>query len=415
MHYRQRAVCLALLCLSTVASAQIWSDTDKTPGKLLAEFKVATDGRPLCLPVTFKGKVYTFLVDTGTPYSTFDTSLESLLGEPRQTFEVKHPKTQKLYKSHIYYGPDATIGSQPMQRGGPVACVDLAEVREAIGIDIRGIVGMGFFRRYVLQVDFEKGKLRLRESDIAKHPDWGEAVALGTISPGLPVVMSKFADYSVPFVVDLGYRGAGQLSQKAFTTLVEKKAILPAAARLDRGPLGMVDARVARVSEISLSKTLIWKNAVIEEAGQVNRLGLALLSRCMVTMDFINSKLYIKAGKGMGRPFAWDMAGLHLRSKKGKLLVYAVDKNSPAFLAGLSEGDEILKLNGVAVAKATRFDVKALLQSGDGKTIKVILQRDGKARSTVMTLRKTKLPAAPATLATPTPATPTPAKTPKKI
>ena len=59
-----------------------------TPQQILAEFAIPQKHGTIFLPVKFKGKEYTFLLDTGCGITTFDISLRELLGEQKGTAEA---------------------------------------------------------------------------------------------------------------------------------------------------------------------------------------------------------------------------------------------------------------------------------------------------------------------------------------
>lgn len=70
--------------------------------------------------------------------------------------------------------------------------------------------------------------------------------------------------------------------------------------------------------------------------------------------------------------------GFSIRNRSGGLMINAVEPGSPAAMAGLEQGDIILKINGEAL-QSVRFDELA------GKTFKVTINRDGTEMEMPMT------------------------------
>jgi C-terminal processing protease CtpA/Prc len=107
-------------------------------------------------------------------------------------------------------------------------------------------------------------------------------------------------------------------------------------------------------------------------------LGLAFLSRFIVTIDFKNEILYLKRGAGFSRRDEIDMSGLHLLRIDGKTIVYSVDEGSPADQAGVKAKDVIAKVDGKTAGEIEMWDIRRLLKSGDGKLIRMTVKRGEK-------------------------------------
>jgi C-terminal processing protease CtpA/Prc len=70
-----------------------------------------------------------------------------------------------------------------------------------------------------------------------------------------------------------------------------------------------------------------------------------------------------------------DMSGLHLLRKDGSVVVYAVDKDSPADASGLQSQDKIIRVNGTAAENLSMRQLRATLMAGDGISVKTEVAR----------------------------------------
>jgi hypothetical protein len=150
-------------------------------GQVLERFEVARDGDVLLLPVTFRGKTYRFGLDSAAKYNVFDTSLP--LGD--RIDEIPLLNADGPVRLRLFAAPEAKTGGLNLKTAEPVAAFDFAGFREALGGDLHGALGLPFFRRHVVRVDFDKGELL-----VLKEPgrDCGRAFAVTYNEQGQPLL-----------------------------------------------------------------------------------------------------------------------------------------------------------------------------------------------------------------------------------
>ena len=154
------------------------------------------------------------------------------------------------------------------------------------------------------------------------------------------------------------------------------------------------------------------QNANIVE-GRNGSLGGEILKRFDVLFDYKNKKMYVKKNANFNEPFNYNMSGIEIqqnglqwikevvelktqlanteiavideREKSFKynfLLkplyeVTNVREDSPGAKAGVRKGDLIAKINGNYAFKYKLKDITELLQSEEGKTINIEVERKG--------------------------------------
>lgn len=381
-----RIIAVAVLAVAGSATGEELAGDAGSP-KVLARFRIGGDSPHLVLPVTMNGKTYPFLMDFGASHTTFDKSLEKLLGEPKNTLTVTTEEGQ-THQASTYYAPDARLGPLDLRRGGPVYCVDLTELREVTGLDVRGVIGMGMLRRYVVQMDFDAREVRFYEADDREHPQWGEQIKMSSTPHATPLLMVGVGPkYNAVLMLDTGYMGTGTLPGGLFDQLVADGEITNLRKVTLGSARGEVQSQAGRLSTLQAGD-LNYKNLIFERGGRYGMLGLGFLSRHTVTIDSPGNRAYLKPGREFQRADENDMSGLHLLAKPDGVTVHSVDAESPAAQAGLTEGDVLLQVAGNKTAEVSLAEIRRVLRSEPGKKIDVILLRDGKKYRASFTLRR---------------------------
>jgi C-terminal processing protease CtpA/Prc len=65
------------------------------------------------------------------------------------------------------------------------------------------------------------------------------------------------------------------------------------------------------------------------------------------------------------------MSGVHSRRVGNQLIAQIVDVGSPAYQAGIRDGDILIDLNGKPASDYDMADVRDLMRAGDGKEMTV--------------------------------------------
>jgi len=331
------------------------------------------------------------LFRSGASSTTFDISLRDFLGEPKLKRSAGKDEDGNIREFNIYYAPDAKLGKLSFLYGGTVLCVDLSALRESTGLDIRGVIGVGFMRRYMLQLDFDEGRLKFFTSGSAKQIGLGDAVGISMSNYGCPFVIGKILDkYPCSFLIDTGYPDSGTLSGDVFAKLIDLGKI-SAITRSATGPDG--DSRTttaARMSELKLGANN-YKDLIFERSPRGNILGLDFLSRHVVTLDFPNLQMYLKTGREFEKIDHSDMSGLHLLRKTSGVIVHSVDKESPAATVGIKPGDIIVKIGDKSARKCSLIELRNILRTQEGKTVEIEFKHIGKIQKTTITLKKSEI------------------------
>lgn len=352
--------------------------------KVLAEFKIAGNGDPILLPVIFKEKEYLFLLDTGSSHTVFDASFKHELGEVK--IVKKGLTSGSPILAEFFNAPEALLGPLNLKESGEIACVDLHMFNLVLGKKVSGMIGMNFLRKYVVQVDFDKGTLLFLQPMEEQHPDWGIGLAMKYDSLGWPQITGLVLDdIEVDLVIDTGANSTGGLDSDIFEQTLSKKE-LKTSEVLFATASGVIRKREMRIKSLSIG-SLNYADIIFGEAN-MSHLGLSFLSRHIVTFDFPNSRMYLKKGKGFKKNDETDMSGLHLLRISNQTVVYSVDENSPAQKAGIKANDVILKVGNKDANIYDILELRRLLMSGDKQNITMTIKDSNDVKDVSFLLKK---------------------------
>lgn len=272
---------------------------------------------------------------------------------------------------------------------------DILRLSEYVGVPVHGIFGYDIFSNFVVTIDFQLREIVLtqpkrfkyRKSKGDKYP-----ITIENTKPYLDVMALLDDEKSLPLrvVLDTGAGHALLVDRSTNTTTMPlpDKVIR---AQLGRGLNGVINGSLGRIRGLRLGRfeldnvltsfpdSAAFGMKLAKGPERQGNIGCELLRRFRVTFNYPEKYIVLKPVRRMMRQsFEHDMSGIELRARGEKFRNYYVDKivaGSPADLAGLKEGDELLFVNNSPVGTITISDIYKLLQKGEGKEISLVLRR----------------------------------------
>lgn len=330
------------------------------------------DGVMMRIPVDVAGKTLYFLLDSGFTTSAVDSRYASLLGEAITTNHAESPlgndKTLPVFKC-----PPMSVSGKRLALE-QITCLDLEMARLISGQPCDGILGMDFFEKNIVAIDFDNDTFSLE----AAVPE-----AVKQASTAIPLrreehyyALDVMADHRQPLslMVDTGDSSSVSLNeadwQQVFgndQTNTITATVADAANRIAQSKIGILaELEVKNLGYTNLHATFIQNPAT------PSHLGLGFFKRHKVTFDFADQSLYLEPGRRYAMPDREDMSGLHLLREDGLTAVHSVDQGSPAYVGGIRPGDVIEIVNGQNSASLSMRAIRRILRSDDGE--KVVLQ-----------------------------------------
>jgi hypothetical protein len=269
----------------------------------------ASHGAPLLVTLTLdSGEDLLFMVDTGSPRTYLNKSLEPKLGKRLGTKNVTWGFYGKR-EDGLYAAPALFLGNTRLQLGNQIATDAMGA--EYAGAPLMGILGMDCLRHYCIQLDFAGSKMRFLNSGDLKNQDFGKAYRLYTAAGGIFTYADVLDQKQVLFRVDSGLVGGVDFMLKPDLFESEMQ---------EKNPFGQADTNFissnrrnhANDFEIANRPVTGWARLpglqfggktytnvfvakdTAEFTSHENIIGLRFLARNLVTFDFPNHTMYLK-------------------------------------------------------------------------------------------------------------------------
>lgn len=222
------------------------------------------------------GQALPFIVDTGSPYTVFDKSLEPELGKRLSTRSLMNWGTK--YNAGVYATPRLYLGTTPLPTGNRCYTLDVArfspEGRRAVGV-----LGMDCLHHYCVQLDFGAGEVRFPERGALNRSELGKAFPLTFSREGCPHLPKGSLVGQEAALIDTGATWDASLGSKLFRRALREQSARAAGEHFEHFPKCVWGGN----SYTDLS---------VADGG--NALGLGFLARHLVTFDFPQRTMYLK-------------------------------------------------------------------------------------------------------------------------
>ena len=119
-------------------------------------------------------------------------------------------------------------------------------------------------------------------------------------------------------------------------------------------------------------------------------MGADILCRFKVVFDYARKQVFLEKNAHFSRPFEFDMSGIRIISEGEDFRrhkVFRLIEDSPAALAGLKEGDEIVKIDGRSSSGFSQEEMKKLLMR-DGKKVTLTIRRSGELLNVTFRMKR---------------------------
>ena len=253
------------------------------------------------------------------------------------------------------------------------------------GEKIDGVIGYGFFSRYIIKLNFDRSQMEVYSPGKIKYPAAG-IMLHPKISP-LPIQSLQIKDNrktSFDFFLDTGAGLSILISErfandsnvlsgrrKAFTTQAEglggkKQMKLTVIKELKLGPYKFYNV-----------PTYIFKDDynVINYPISGGLIGNEILRRFNLIINYPENEIHLLPNTHFQETFEYGYTGLLIYLLQDKIFVEDIVTNSPAEKAGFKLGDEMIGVDNNFSGSIQQY--KNILQETD-KKMKVIIRREGK-------------------------------------
>jgi hypothetical protein len=269
------------------------------------------------------------------------------------------------------------------------------------GMHIHGLIGYEFFSNLAVKVDFSDSTLSVSLPKDTRFFKKGIKLPM-LIENRKPYVKAKVtfpngSKTTNKLIVDLGAGHPLSLENMVKKNGLPEKFI---AANLGIGLTGPISGFLSRVNELELGKYKI-KNVITSfpsdnsaEPVAIPRdgnLGVGILKRFTLIIDYPDSALYLKPATDINSPFEHDMSGLEYYASGdnyNRVFINRVEPGSAADEVGLEKGDEIIYINFKPVKDMTLEQIDSIFKSQDDRSLLLDIYHDKKLDRVIITLKR---------------------------
>lgn len=249
-------------------------------------------GRLLMVVVRLaNGEKLPLVVDTGSPITALNKSLEPRLGKRLGTGTLSNFGADQ--DVGVYAAPKLYLGNVPLQTTGTnqVATFDPQKLASKDWPSfIMGFIGMDVLQNYCIQLDFAAGKLRFLDGEHADKKNWGQPFPLTNISDVCFSINENLAGVKGRgSLIDTGCDNSGWLQPALFRQWTNQDSSADEKIYSPDGTLGgemYHDLHLRPLDAKSIGDD--------DGHAKLNGIGLRVLAQNLVTLDFPKRTMYLK-------------------------------------------------------------------------------------------------------------------------
>jgi hypothetical protein len=284
---------------------------------------------------------------------------------------------------------------------------DALALSEYVGVPVHGIFGYDVFSHFVVTIDFMAREIILEKPGHYRYtPRKGDKypITIEDTKPYFNAVAVVDHDRTVPLrlLIDTGAGHALSLDVNGRSEIRQPEKVVR--AQLGRGLSGVINGNLGRVQKVRIGSvelsnilacfpdSVAYGMKIAQRDNRQGNIGCELLRRFKVTFNYPEQYMVLKpVRRQLREAFEHNMSGMELIARGQDFNQFVIDRvveESPASLAGLQEGDELVSINSQLCRNMTISDIYKILQRGDGREIVIAAKRNGQLFITSFALRR---------------------------
>jgi predicted aspartyl protease len=256
---------------------------------------------------------------------------------------------------------------------------------EAYGVNIDGIIGYAFISRFILEVNFDQGKIDVYEKGPFRYPRGGWLWKYRLVY--LPNTTLEVRDSRTIFGQYYIDTGAGLCMLFSEEMAADSGLLVSGKTPLVTQVDGMGGKATTRITTLKFMRLGPYKfknvpiylyndeGNVLQYPAASGLIGNDILRRFNWVMNYSEKELHLTPNKSFTEPFDYAYTGLGIYLIDDEVKVTDVVKDSPGEKAGFQVGDVIFSVDHIVSKNVSR--IKSLLHDAK-RNLKVIVFREGK-------------------------------------
>ncbi|AXT18428.1 PDZ domain-containing protein [Flavobacteriaceae bacterium AU392] len=325
---------------------------------------------------------FKFVFDTGAGISVIDKSVAKKLN-------IQSKGSNKINNVSYSIANNQNLNFNGLSLDALLIILDLDHLKERSGRIIDGIIGNDIISKFITHIDFETKNLKLYEK-IKNIPELStyskNRIRFYTSKPVIPVefTLKNGDNIEGNFLFDTGASASTLVIASPFAkkhklvkNIGKTYAVISSglAERTSKNFIGYTrnikfNGNTFSDIPIRLSQS---KYGTLSSKSLAGILGMEVIDRFQIILDYNNNAIYLKPNSSINRDFKHNYIGISMRKKGEQIFVEDVIKKSPAFIAGILKGDEILSID--EYDKKYLPEIKSIFQQ-EGKPITLKVKRE---------------------------------------
>lgn len=396
-------IVLMLFCTATDTAAQnnlIHLHFDKTKTKK-GDIHFEMIHNLIIIPVFINGSdTLKFILDTGVSH----TMITSMKGAHNTSFnfareiELFGLGSGREVKAYHSFGNVIELpGVVGFNHNIIILKEDFDFLSQSLGTQIHGLIGYDVFEGFTVEIDYKAQKItlydpkfyanRVREKLVKKYEPI--PLVLERRKPFVKgvVIGENNEERESMFLIDCGASHALSL----FTT-EQNRLEIPGQSLytyIGAGLGGDIYGYIGRIKRFRVGDYSFKKPIVTfpdeesvpvaeEDSARGGSIGSDIMKRFDVIIDYRGNEMLLKPNDFYKDEFKYNLSGIDLTTPLPDVPLFEVAKirkGSPAWIAGLEVGDQIVNINGIETSEYSLSNIVEMLQSRPGRTFRIGVRR----------------------------------------
>ena len=350
-----------------------------------------------------------FILDTGAEHTilTNRAITDMLAIDYQRRFTILGADLKTELYAYLVRGIDLKVNDlRFLNRSLLVLEEDYFRFDQFAGINIHGIIGADILRRFVVEINYRKETVTFIDPsrfkpDLRHYQEVEVDFQRGKPYLFTSTTLANQQQVDTKLLMDTGASLSLLLYTNTDSLLHLPERIIPSPLGLGLG--GTLDGYLGRVPSFQLNEPFEFKDLVtnfqqillVADTSYLNDrngiIGNRLLDRFIVVIDYIRENVYFQQIGDLDEQMDYDKSGLFLRAfgaSLNKFEVFYVIPDSPADRAGIQEGDRLVRINWWPTNFFDMEGITRKLSKDAGKTIRLIIRRDGEKMRFVFDLEE---------------------------
>ncbi|MFA5045463.1 MAG: aspartyl protease family protein [Paludibacter sp.] len=281
---------------------------------------------------------------------------------------------------------------------------DVFNLSKHTGTKINGIIGTDFFDNYIVEINYSIKRVRFYEKDSSFLPPKGYGMMPMAIEGRkmfvkLSVLETDSTRRKVKMLIDTGAElNAWFQTFKKQSVHIPKNRIYGVIGQGLNGEIAGAFGRISQIcfGDFCLNNVIVSfpdSAAIVDIVTDQERdgtIGSEILSRFNLFIDYSQKQLFFKPNSNFKKPFNYNIAGIEVTQVLPLIPqteVWRVWENSPAAIAGVQVGDQIIEINGQKAFQMSVGEIKMLMETPSKGTMELTLLRNDKQISVKINMK----------------------------